>query len=56
VDIIRLSRLNRSKILLQATDLSVSEIAYQVGFTAPSYFTKCFKEEFGMLPGDTRKS
>ena len=33
VDIIRLSRLNRSKILLQATDLSVSEIAYQVGFT-----------------------
>jgi len=55
VDIIRLSRLNRSKILLQTTDLSVSEIAYQVGFTAPSYFTKCFKEEFGTLPGDTRK-
>ena len=56
VDIIRLSRLNRSKVLLQTTDLSVSEIAYQVGFTAPSYFTKCFKEEFGTLPGDTRKS
>ncbi len=55
VDIIRLSRLNRSKVLLQTTDLSVSEIAYQVGFTAPSYFTKCFKEEFGSLPGDTRK-
>ena len=56
VDIIRLSRLNRSKVLLQTTDLSVSEVAYQVGFTAPSYFTKCFKEEFGMLPGDMRKS
>lgn len=56
VDIIRLSRLNRSKVLLQTTDLTVSEVAYQVGFTAPSYFTKCFKEEFGMLPGDTRKS
>ncbi len=56
VDIIRLSRLNRSKVLLQTTDLSVSEVAYQVGFTAPSYFTKCFKEEFGILPGDTRKS
>ncbi len=55
VDIIRLSRLNRSKVLLRTTDLSVSEIAYQVGFTAPSYFTKCFKEEFGTLPGDTRK-
>ena len=56
VDIIRLSRLNRSKVLLQTTDLSVSEIAYQVGFTAPSYFTKCFKDEFGMLPGDLKKN
>lgn len=56
VDIIRLSRLNRSKILLQTTDLSVSEIAYQVGFTAPSYFTKCFKDEFGILPGDLKKN
>lgn len=56
VDIIRLSRLNRSKVLLQTTDLSISEVAYQVGFTAPSYFTKCFKEEFGILPGDLKKS
>ncbi len=56
VDIIRLSRLNRSKILLQTTDLSVSEIAYQVGFTAPSYFTKCFKDEFEILPGDIKKN
>ncbi|MBQ7419892.1 MAG: substrate-binding domain-containing protein [Prevotella sp.] len=56
VDIIRLSRLNRSKVLLQTTDFSVSEVAYQVGFTAPSYFTKCFKEEYGMLPGDVKKT
>ena len=56
VDIIRLSRLNRSKVLLQSSDLSVSEIAYQVGFTAPSYFTKCFKDEFGILPGDIKKN
>lgn len=54
VDIIRLSRLNRSKVLLQTTDLTVSEVAYQVGFTAPSYFTKCFKEEFGQLPGELK--
>ena len=54
VDIIRLSRLNRSKVLLQTTDLTISEVAYQVGFTAPSYFTKCFKEEYGQLPGDVR--
>ena len=54
VDIIRLSRLNRSKALLLTTDLTVSEVAYQTGFSSPSYFTKCFKEEFGMLPGDSR--
>lgn len=54
VDIIRLSRLNRSKVLLQTSDLTVSEIAYQTGFSSPSYFTKCFKEEFGQLPGDSR--
>ena len=29
-----------------------AEVAYEVGFSAPSYFTKCFKEEYGMLPGD----
>ena len=54
VDIIRLSRLNRSKVLLQTSGLTVSEVAYQTGFSSPSYFTKCFKEEFGQLPGDSR--
>ena len=52
VDIIRLSRLNRSKVLLETTNKNVSEIAYEVGFTAPSYFTKCFKDEFGISPSD----
>jgi len=32
--------------------MSVSEVAYEVGFSSPSYFTKCFKDEFGMLPGE----
>jgi AraC-like DNA-binding protein len=50
VDIIRLNRLNRAKYLLASTDMSISEIAYAVGFTAPSYFTKCFKDEFGISP------
>ena len=54
VDIIRLSRLNRSKVLLQTSGLTVSEVAYQTGFSSPSYFTKCFKDEFGQLPGDCR--
>ena len=54
VDIIRLSRLNRSKVLLAQEGTTVSEVAYAVGFSSPSYFTKCFKEEYGMLPGDIR--
>ena len=55
VELLRTARLNRAYRLLMTTDKSVSEIAYQVGFTAPSYFTKCFKEAYGMLPGDVRK-
>lgn len=54
VDIIRLSRLNRSKVLLAQEGTTVSEVAYAVGFSSPSYFTKCFKDEFGQLPGDVR--
>ena len=56
VELLRTARLNRGYQLLLTTDLSVSEVAYQVGFTAPSYFTKCFKEEYGMLPGDVRQN
>jgi ABC-type sugar transport system substrate-binding protein/AraC-like DNA-binding protein len=56
VELLRTARLNRAYQLLLTTDKSVSEVAYGVGFTAPSYFTKCFKEEYGMVPGDVRKS
>ena len=55
VDLLRKARLNKAQQLLQATDLSVSEIAYQVGFTSPSYFTKCYKDEYGKVPGESRK-
>ncbi len=54
VELLRTARLNRGYKLLLTTDRSVSEISYMVGFTAPSYFTKCFKEEYGVLPGDVR--
>ena len=54
VDIIRLSRLNRSKVLLAQEGTTVSEVAYTVGFSSPSYFTKCFKDEYGMLPGEIK--
>lgn len=54
VDIIRLSRLNRAKVLLAQGNKNISEVAYDVGFSSPSYFTKCFKEEYGMLPGEVK--
>ncbi len=54
VDLLRKSRLQRGKALLQQTDKSIAEIAYEVGFSSPSYFTKCFKDEFAMLPCDVR--
>ncbi len=55
VELLRSTRLKRAYQMLLTTDKSVSEVAYAVGFTAPSYFSKCFKEEYGMVPGDIRK-
>ncbi|MEH2892508.1 substrate-binding domain-containing protein [Segatella copri] len=52
VDLLRKARLVKARRLLETRSMSVSEVAYEVGFSAPSYFTKCFKEEYGMLPGD----
>lgn len=52
IELLRTARLNRAYQLLLTTDKNISEVAYGVGFTAPSYFTKCFKEEFGVGPSD----
>lgn len=52
---IRSIRLQRAKELLQTTDLTVSEIAYEVGFRDPNYFSRTFTEEFGTPPSETRK-
>ena len=54
VELLRTARLKRGYQMLMTTDMSISEVAYKVGFTAPGYFTKCFKEEYGILPGDVR--
>lgn len=56
VDLLRKARLAKAKRLLESRSMSVSEVAYDVGFSAPSYFTKCFKEEYNMLPGDVANS
>ena len=48
-------RLNTAKKMLQESpNVSISEVAYAVGFNDPKYFTKCFKEQFGVLPSETR--
>ena len=52
VELLRTARLHKARRLLQESGKSISEVAYEVGFTAPSYFTKCFKDEFGISPSD----
>jgi signal transduction histidine kinase/ligand-binding sensor domain-containing protein/DNA-binding response OmpR family regulator len=43
-------RLKEAALLLKENKYSISEIAYQVGFTAPSYFSTCFGKQFGLTP------
>lgn len=50
IEFIRLVRLKKAAVLLAKSQLSVSEIAYQVGFSDPRYFSKQFKSEFKVLP------
>ncbi|MGB5497688.1 MAG: two-component regulator propeller domain-containing protein [Maribacter sp.] len=53
---IRFIRLQKANDLLQeAANLSISEIAYKVGFTSPVYFSQIYKKTFGRSPSETRK-
>ncbi|MEL6638348.1 MAG: ATP-binding protein [Bacteroidota bacterium] len=51
---LRSLRLHRAKALLLTTDLNVTEIAYEVGFRDPKYFSRTFAEEFGKSPSKMR--
>ncbi len=51
-DYIRLERLKKAAQLMQEGDCMINEICYMVGFNTPSYFTKCFQKQFGILPKD----
>jgi len=53
---IRLLRLKKAVLMLETTDLNISEIAYEVGFNDPNYFTRMFKQEYGKVPGAIRDS
>lgn len=55
-DFLRTMRLQRAKRLLESKTGNVSEIAYEVGFNNLSYFSKCYREQFGIAPNETISS
>ena len=54
-EMIQLIRLKRAAELLKERKYSVSEVGYMVGFSNPSYFSKCFQKQFGIRPTDYMK-
>ncbi|MCE7070635.1 ATP-binding protein [Dyadobacter sp. CY327] len=50
IEFIRSIKLEKAALLLENSDLSISQISYMTGFTAPNYFAKSFKAKFNMLP------
>ena len=54
-ELLRIARLKKAASLLASSEKTISEITYEVGFTSPSYFTKCYKEYFGESPTDFLK-
>ena len=54
IELLRQMRLQRAYALLTSTTKTVAEIAYEVGFGTPGYFSTCFKKQFGKYPTDLR--
>ncbi|WP_369867590.1 substrate-binding domain-containing protein [Bacteroides xylanisolvens] len=54
-ELLRIARLKKAASLLASSDMTVAEIGYEVGFSSPSYFTKCYREQFGESPTDLLK-
>ncbi len=55
-EFIRSIRLQQAKILLETSSLNISEVAYQVGFNDPAYFTRAFKKQYGLTPKSVNQS
>ena len=55
VELIRHIRLRKAKQMLLNTDMTIQQVAYSVGFTSPSYFSKCYREYFGTTPATRDK-
>ena len=54
VELIRIIRLKAARELLLSTDRTITEIAYETGFSSPSYFSKCYKDQYSQSPTDAR--
>ena len=54
-EFIRSYRLKKAASLLKETEMNITEILYEVGFTNRSYFTKCFKLKYGKTPKEYRE-
>ena len=48
-DYLRIERLKKAAQLLKEGSCKINEVCYMVGFNTPSYFTKCFQKQFGVL-------
>lgn len=55
-EMIQVVRLKKAAMLLAEGKYRVNEVCYMVGFSSPSYFTKCFQKQFGKKPGEMMKS
>ena len=54
-DYINRTRLENSKILIKSSDLPISVVALNVGYTDPNYFVKLFRKLYGMTPSEYRQ-
>lgn len=54
-ELLRMARLKKEASLLASSDMTIAEVGYEVGFTSPSYFAKCYKEQFGESPTEFLK-
>lgn len=54
VELMRRLRLQQGHALLLSTDKTIGEIAYEIGFSSPAYFTKCYRDAYGVPPTQAR--
>ena len=54
-EMIQIVRLKKAAQMLSEGNMKVSEVCYTVGFSNPSYFSKCFYKQFGVSPSEIRK-